>query len=392
MTHKICLVGTGLLFIVLLFTGCCQMQSEPLESAPTNRPTLQTPQATTAHSLVQSGPTPSSTSPSEVFVGAQLAYAVRLGRPTEIWITDFVKHTRLVQVEGDAWGLQWSPDGKYLSWAVYDNQTHQSSIWVRNTDGVIAVAVSWTEKALEYFWSPDSEMVVVREQNLDNGEHLDIYGLSVGTWQRVPVWFEDLPFDSITTFEISPDWQYIAYLQSSSLKLFIHHRDGENWSIDPPPGTYKFASLSWSPDSQWLALGVTEDEGGDTNIFVSRSNGEELRRITSGTGRRVVLNWSPSGNYVAFSLIDSEDPNQLCYIDATIIDGVSSCIKSVYAGGDLLWISDDEWLLTTNRVDEHWDIYRVSLVDKTFTSLTQGDGMESQDKGMECCLTLRPAD
>lgn len=141
-----------------------------------------------------------------------------------------------------------------------------------------------------------------------------------------------------------------------------------------------------------VSISVAEDKGVDTNIFVSRSNGEELRRITSGTGGRVVLNWSPSGNYVAFSLIDSKDPNQLCYVDAASVDGVPSCIKSVYAGGALLWISDDEWLLTTNRVDEHWDVYRVSLVDKTFNSLTQGDAMESQDKGMECCLTLRTVD
>lgn len=254
MKHKICLAGIGLLFIVLLFTGCCQIQTEPSEPFSTSRPTSQSPQATIAHDLVQSEPTPSSTLPSEVFVEAQLAYAVRLGRPTEIWITDFVRHTRLVQVEGDAWGLQWSPDGQYLSWAVYDNQARQSSIWVRNTDGVIAMAVSWTGKALGYFWSPDSEMIAVREQDLGDGRHLDIYGISVDTWQRGPMWFKDLPFDTITNFELSPDWQYIAYLQSSSSKLFIHHRDGENWSVDLPPGLHKFESLSWSPNSQWLAL------------------------------------------------------------------------------------------------------------------------------------------
>jgi len=41
------------------------------------------------------------------------------------------------------------------------------------------------------------------------------------------------------------------------------------------------------------------------------------------------------------------------------------------------WLSDDELILATNKINGQWDIYRILLTDRTVLSLTQDDKVES---------------
>lgn len=309
----------------------------------------------------------------------QLAYAVSLGMESEIWVTDLSEKACVAHVEGGTRSLEWSPDRRYLAWVAYDYQTHRSSLWMMSAEEMPILVVAWTENLLTYWWSPDGKTLLVLEVDPEDGTNTSVYGLSVETRQRASVWFESLPFHRFVDFAISPNWQYVACLESGTSTLVVHDRDGGRWSIfDLPSGAHGFASLMWSQDSQWLAFSAANDDYTQIDIHVSCPNGEELRQLTAAVGLRGVLGWSPSSHYLAYNLSDPSNGNQLCYTDINTTSMTSRCIERVWAGGRMHWISDREWVLTTNRIDGQWDIYGVSLTDEVFTNLTQDDRVESR--------------
>jgi Tol biopolymer transport system component len=308
-------------------------------------------------------------------VEIQLAYVVDLGMSSEIWIADLLEHTLVVEVEGSVGGLQWSPDGEYLSWYTYDYSTHQHRLWISDSFHTPTVVIPATKNGLGHRWMPDGDSLFVLELDPVDGRRLNSYGLSVGTQEHVPVWLETLPYNTFPMFYISLDGQYIAYIQEGNRKLVVEDSRGSSWDIfDLPPGASGINGFDWSTDSRWLAFSVATERG--DNIYISRPNGEELTQVTSGSGSRSDLEWSPSASRLAFSLRDAEDGNKLCYLDLSSTE--TYCWENTWMGGDLLWISDEEWIFTTHRNGRgRWDIYKVSLSDGVFLNLTQSDERES---------------
>ena len=56
--------------------------------------------------------------------------------------------------------------------------------------------------------------------------------------------------------------------------------------------------LDVSPDGQWLALGNFGEQRED--LFISRTDGSDLRRLTDDVARDRAPNWSPDGRELAF--------------------------------------------------------------------------------------------
>ncbi len=60
------------------------------------------------------------------------------------------------------------------------------------------------------------------------------------------------------------------------------------------------ANPAWSPDSSKIAFAGFDKEINRFDIFVMNSEGKEMERLTSGTGRNVSPTWSPNGQMILF--------------------------------------------------------------------------------------------
>jgi Tol biopolymer transport system component len=70
-----------------------------------------------------------------------------------------------------------------------------------------------------------------------------------------------------------------------------------------PIGTplYSVTGLAASPDGEWLAMSNGGGEFPPRNIYVMRSDGTEVRQITSGNFYEVSPEWSPDSDEILFS-------------------------------------------------------------------------------------------
>ena len=78
------------------------------------------------------------------------------------------------------------------------------------------------------------------------------------------------------------------------------------------------ATPRWSPDGRWITFtDTTRDNGGLNSVFAMRSNGEDVRRLTTHHDVSATTpTWSPDSTKIAYSLfLWSEKRYQLCVVD-----------------------------------------------------------------------------
>jgi WD40 repeat protein len=170
--------------------------------------------------------------------------------------TLFGNNSRLVHTLAghSSWveSVAWSPDGKYLASSSTDTSVR---VWDVSNGANIAT-LNVPNGAEPIAWSPDGKYLVAGSIGLGDSVHL---------------------------FDVS-DWQQIA-----------------SWS--PVPGG-DITSLSWTPESQYLAIGL--DDGKATGwLYIWKSAGNSTVAKLTQPGGVSDVTWSPNGKSVAFtSLID----------------------------------------------------------------------------------------
>jgi Tol biopolymer transport system component len=310
--------------------------------------------------------------------GVDMAYVVGSGAGTVVTIVTSDGRASRVEVQYGVFGLAWSPAGERLLCHLYDYHTHRSSLWMVERGELEGPLVRWTDRLLGAFWAPDSSELFIIEADWESHRLVDWYGLELSSGERVPVWFENLPFDTFIDRSISPDWQHVAYYQRGTSSLVVVGRNGDGWSVfDVPSTVHGLDSMAWSDSGNRLAFSVTGSDHVTSQLYAADIEARQLVQLTTGPGTKDVLGWSPSGSLLAFHKADSHDANQLCYTTSTAEDGPTHCWSGIYSGGWVHWISDTALLLTTNRIDGHWDVYRVTLTDEVFTNLTEDEVVES---------------
>ena len=266
--------------------------------------------------------------------------------------------TRLVADGAAALAPQWSPDGTQIAFT----RAAYRGLWTVGADGSGARQVTDAAAAgFGFAWSPDGAALLARPARYDGRDRLDavvVYGLDgeareLTGWQsRVPAlprWAGPasvvLPTrDGVEVLALDDDARVapggavafadggalvVADAATGAVRQFDAPGEGRLINVTPSPDGRRVAfevvggnlytvglggadvvdlgpghRPTWSPDGQWVAFMVIEDDGETftaADLWAARADGSGRTRLTQ-TPDRLEMNpaWSPDGGWIAY--------------------------------------------------------------------------------------------
>ncbi len=305
----------------------------------------------------------------------------------------------------NATGIQFSPDGRQISFVRFDLQRNEIAVYVANADGSnerkLAVKDGTTFFDGVAAWSPDGKMLAVATGddarspeplfsvsllNVDNGEEKEIGG---ARWVTVDdlVWYPS--GDSIilaaadSAFGAPQLWE-IAY-PSGDVRRITNNLNGHYsvsitadgaslvtgelfsrsavWvspDLKPEnakqimPSTGDTWGLSWTPDNRIVYI---SDQTGEPEVWIMDADGKNAKALTSDRVFKITPVVSPDGRYIVYPSGDGGGT-----IVRMNIDGSNRVELSRAAGADNPDISfDGKWVIFSAYVDGEQRILRVPI-------------------------------
>jgi len=204
--------------------------------------------------------------------------------------------------------LALSPDGKKLA-AI----AHGEVFAAPAKDGGQAQRLTETAGAeSDLGWSPDSRRVAYVSER---GRASQVMEYDFATQKERPL-TQASDFDAVPTY--SPDGKLLAYVHGTrQIRVIALGAGGRDTllfegALDRNDGS----RIAWSPDSKWLAFGVT-DRKSFRNVWVVPATGGEARPVSflanGSTSDQIA--WSPDGKYIVFDSGQRSEPSKMVRVD-----------------------------------------------------------------------------
>lgn len=285
--------------------------------------------------------------------GTEIAYATQnvdhpftRGTVGELWAVNVTTGRKRRITQSDAVQPSWSPHGRRIAYWAVPSGGSQRDIWTVAAAGGAPVQVT-NDPAVDWspVWSPDGRYLYFSSDR----------GGSMNLW-RVPI-DEDTghvlgPPQPVTTpapflghLSFSADGHRLVYasllVQSNIAVIDFDPVAGK--VLGQPRAVTQGTRYWWapepSPDGQWVAFNAF----GPEDVYVSRSNGSDLRQLTHDFGSARNPHWSPDGAQITFYSSrsgvyniwkvspDGSALQQLTFADYALFDGTWSADGRMYA-------------------------------------------------------------
>jgi len=265
----------------------------------------------------------------------------------------------------NAFDVQWSPDGKHLSYlATIGGETglFWAAIDIRGKNAKLGTPLRLTTvrqsnhflghpTKKNYAWSPD-------------GRHIAFVAADESTCRERenpndPLVVERTMYKSRTSFS-----------DNCLTRVYVMNANGQNKRI-VTPGPYDSHSLSWAPDSRRLVFVSNHSDNPEHNYnndlwSVDIQTGE-IEQLTESVGTEHDPQWSPAGDRIAFpatvrAVNTKDSPPENTFIYAISPDGrqrVNLTQALDRRAGNPQWHPGGEWLYFSIRDQGKYCIYRT---------------------------------
>jgi hypothetical protein len=234
---------------------------------------------------------------------------------------DQAKDARLVE-EGNTFMTALSPNAESIVAAVPNVERNCFELYHSRVDGTerrkLFDCADWTDSSSNPAFA-GSNAKIVFDCHVDGGHESDICGMELdGTPEGIVTWdgLQFQPDESgsrrLLTFASTrkPNGELASEFPFFS-QIFITKRDGsEPIQFTSNPRFYHAQNPKFSQDGNWIAFeGFVDGDETAPSIYVARTDGTGLKRITSGFEARSPT-WTPTG-YVVYTSRENSDLPQL---------------------------------------------------------------------------------
>jgi serine/threonine protein kinase len=212
-------------------------------------------------------------------------------------------------------------------------------------------------------WAPDGRSVVFTTR--EEGGDLDIWTLDSSTGERSLL--ADTPAD-----EYAPDWspsgRHLAFASNiaGAYDIYVSKSDGtqmRNLTNTEAQDT----APDWDPDGRRLVF-ASKPTSGDFDLWTIEADGSGLSRLLDHAGDDQSPEWSPDGDEIVFdSNVDGD-------YDIWIVGADGSNLRPLTSNGvddrDPAWAQGGSIILFSRERDRNWDIYAMTAHGNRLSEVT----------------------
>ena len=160
-------------------------------------------------------------------------------------------------------------------------------------------------------WSPDGRYIVYASMKTNSETMTDLYIIDLVSRQITPL-SQRKGLDMSPAW--SPDSKYLAYVMSytDTQNIYMSKPDGSNLrKITNSP--FIDISPSFSPSGNEIAF--VSRRAGNPQVYIMNKDGTNVRRLTYYGNYNQTPSWSPKGDRIAFINLDTDDDFDIFTID-----------------------------------------------------------------------------